>query len=247
MPPTIVTITDVTRMHNQRVCIAGYTEEGICIRPIFRYGGIYENWLYHNNQVIIRPFQPIELVLLEHIPHPPHTEDWIMDNNHRIAQNFLPESQQQNLLNNTLSQDVNEIFGVKPHYVEHEGCFLIQGEGHHSLGTIRPYRITGLTYQQQENSWDYRISFQDKSRCTYRLKIVDLTMRYYLDYIRTTLHREAGLTAAGILEQLQQRTTYLRIGLARGWEKYPDRCYLQVTGIYTFPDLYEGNCFADFQ
>lgn len=27
---------------------------------------------------------------------------------------------------------------------------------------------------------------------------------------------------------------YLRIGLARGWVKHPDRCYLQITGVYGF-------------
>jgi hypothetical protein len=43
-----------------------------------------------------------------------------------------------------------------------------------------------------------------------------------------------------------QRTTFLRIGLARLWERYPDRCYLQVTGIYTFPDYLRGRTFTDF-
>lgn len=39
---------------------------------------------------------------------------------------------------------------------------------------------------------------------------------------------------------------YLRIGLARGWDKLPDRCYLQITGIYTFPDYLGGREFVDF-
>jgi hypothetical protein len=49
------------------------------------------------------------------------------------------------------------------------------------------------------------------------------------------------LTAA-----LQSAQVFLRIGLARGWEKFPDRCYLQVTGVYSFPDYLGGRCFADF-
>jgi hypothetical protein len=38
----------------------------------------------------------------------------------------------------------------------------------------------------------------------------------------------------------------LRIGLARGWERHPDRCYLQITGVYTDPDYLSGHCYADF-
>jgi hypothetical protein len=43
---------------------------------------------------------------------------------------------------------------------------------------------------------------------------------------------------------------YLRIGLARHWhpdhEQPKNRCYLQITGVYTFPDYLGGRCFADF-
>jgi hypothetical protein len=39
--------------------------------------------------------------------------------------------------------------------------------------------------------------------------------------------------------------------LARGftgnWRKFPDRCYLQITGIYTFPDYLKGSTFVDFK
>jgi ATP-dependent DNA helicase RecQ len=38
----------------------------------------------------------------------------------------------------------------------------------------------------------------------------------------------------------------LRIGLTRHWDAYPDRCFLQITGIHTFPDYLEGQTFADF-
>jgi hypothetical protein len=39
---------------------------------------------------------------------------------------------------------------------------------------------------------------------------------------------------------------FLRIGLARHWEKHPERCHLQITGIYTFPDYLNGRTFTDF-
>ena len=39
---------------------------------------------------------------------------------------------------------------------------------------------------------------------------------------------------------------FLRLGLTRPWEEHPDRCQLQVNGVYTFPDYLDGRCFADF-
>ena len=45
---------------------------------------------------------------------------------------------------------------------------------------------------------------------------------------------------------LKSRKVYLRLGLARGWHKYPDRCYIQITGVYTFPDYLEGHTFAAY-
>jgi hypothetical protein len=32
-----------------------------------------------------------------------------------------------------------------------------------------------------------------------------------------------------------------------GKSKYPDRCYLQVTGIYSFPDHLSGRIWADLE
>jgi hypothetical protein len=37
-----------------------------------------------------------------------------------------------------------------------------------------------------------------------------------------------------------------KIGLARGWDEHPARCYLQITGVYTFPDFLKSKTFADF-
>jgi hypothetical protein len=31
------------------------------------------------------------------------------------------------------------------------------------------------------------------------------------------------------------------------WQKFPERCYLQITGIYTFPDYLKGRTFIDFR
>lgn len=45
---------------------------------------------------------------------------------------------------------------------------------------------------------------------------------------------------------LSRRECYLRLGLARHWEKYPGRFYIQITGAYRFPDYLSGRRYADF-
>jgi len=48
------------------------------------------------------------------------------------------------------------------------------------------------------------------------------------------------------MKVLQATRVYLRIGLARHWKRFPDRCFLQITGVYSFPDYLGGRCHADF-
>ena len=75
--------------------------------------------------------------------------------------------------------------------------------------------------------------------------VTDLAWRYYCDR-----QREQGISpqriASSLATALRRSQVYLRIGLARGWEKFPDRCYLQITGVYAFPDYLGGRTFADF-
>lgn len=55
--------------------------------------------------------------------------------------------------------------------------------------------------------------------------------------------------AAQLQWWFQKAETWLRLGLTRPWQPADeDRawCFLQVTGIYTFPDYLHGACFADF-
>ena len=79
----------------------------------------------------------------------------------------------------------------------------------------------------------------------YRLKITDLTWHYYCNSLRGQFSDPDAL-AAEMASRLRGKNVYLRIGLSRGWKKFPDRCFLQVNGIYTFPDYLDGKTFVDF-
>lgn len=86
------------------------------------------------------------------------------------------------------------------------------------------------------------------------LKLVDysevakrscLAFRYLLDYWRVREEMSPTKASQHLTAVLQKAQVFLRIGLSRGWEKFPDRCYLQITGVYSFPDYLGGRCFAD--
>ena len=89
------------------------------------------------------------------------------------------------------------------------------------------------------------MGFIDQEGTSYRLKIVDLTWQYYCDSLRDETNAPKEI-AARITKDFENRQIYLRIGLSRGWKKFPERCYLQITGIYTFPDYLEGKNFSHF-
>jgi len=240
---TQMVITDLTRMQRGRVCIAGYDKERRCIRPQLPPPGIPELSLEMDGQAIVYPFVVIELDLLEPRPQPPHTEDVNFDP--YSMQYLRPAADREKILAWSLYDNVDAIF-EQPVQNDH-GFFVMCGQGPRSLGTIRPKAVVKVIYGPDDRgNWDYRLNFYDQTDTFYRLKIVDLTWHYYCDSLRGPESDPAAI-AETLTQALRSSKVYLRIGLARGWKEYPDRCYLQITGIYTFPDYLNGKTFLDLR
>jgi hypothetical protein len=240
---TELAITDLTRMQQGRVCIAGYDRQRRAVRPVLPPPGIPERALYQDGQPIIFPFALVRFDLQEPIPQPPHTEDI----------HYLPDSprlvrvieSRETILSWSLFSSVADVFGQA--VLTGPGYYVLDCQGERSLGTIKPTEIKQVIYEpgDEAEAWDYRVSFQDAVGETYRLKITDLTWQYYCHSLRDETRAPADI-AAELTETLRQRKVYLRIGLARGWKKFPERCFLQVNAVYTFPDYLEGRTFADY-
>ena len=244
-------ITDLTRMQEGHVCVAGYRwegdEAGGCVRPEFRYGSLTETWLGAGGEVVVRPFAVVELDLKEHRPEPPHTEDWIVDERYRVRRGMLTPEERLALLAEIDDGSVDRIFGAPVH--EDRGWFVRAGEGTRSLGTVRPEGVTAVTYapRPQVGKWHYRLTFGDANGRLYNLAVTDLAYRYYLDSLRDE-GTPPALVARRVLGTLREAEhLYLRVGLARGWNDGGERrCHLQINGVYAFPDYLDGRCFADF-
>lgn len=243
---TVLTITDVTRMGSPWVCVAGVTDNRQTIRPEFPSGRISEQWLYQDQQPIIRPFARVHLDLIENRPDPPHCEDWVIQPERRNFLGVLDENEKYSFLEKIVDPSVDRIFGAE---IQRDIGFNIrEHEGNRSLGTIRGRFITHITlWEKVDHRLDYRIEFVDQENSIYSLSVTDLSIRYFVDYERGN-GADLRRIVANLENHLQRSEIFLRIGLARPtWSKYPHRCFLQVNGIYTFPDYLEGRCFADFQ
>jgi hypothetical protein len=241
---TWLAITDLTRMQEGRVCIAGYDQHGKCIRPVLPPPGIMEQSLFDNDRLIVYPFSMVEYDLINPRIKPPHTEDYSYDPSTVRHVKSLGETDQREILDNSLSNNVEEIF--EQSILTGPGYYVLDGQGPRSLGTVCPNRIIRVIYEQEPyKKFRYRLGFTDKKNITYWLTITDLSWRYYCDFqLRKGLPiQQVGPSLTGLC---QSNEIYLRIGLARSWAKFPERCYLQVTGIYTFPDYLEGKLFSDF-
>ncbi|MCA1668654.1 MAG: hypothetical protein LC793_14900 [Thermomicrobia bacterium] len=242
-----LTITDLTRMQRDRVCVAGYLPDNTCIRAVFAKGGLTEGWLRVRGQVAIRPFAVIEFDIQgkASMPLPPHTEDRIIDSTHRVRRGVLTPEERAEWCAKAEERDVAAIFGAAIH--NEDGHFVLAGEGMRSLGTVRVKRLEEVQFSPGANGrWQYRLAFTDQSGQRYRLPVTDLAFRAYLDYLRDQRAVPPEMVAHRLIAILRTNPVFLRIGLARGWERFPDRCYLQITGVYSFPDYLTGRCFADF-
>jgi hypothetical protein len=238
-----LTITDVTRMQEGRVCVAGYDQDGKCVRPVLPPPGIHESSLYFQGQPIVFLFAVVEYDFKKQISEPPHTEDRCYDPASVRFIERLDETRRRKLLDQTLFPNLVEIFDA-PIFSD-VGHYVLAGQGTRSLGTIRPKRIKKASWERSENKWKYRLGFADGSESKYWLTVTDLSWRYYNDALLEG--RSADEIASALTRKLLASQVYLRVGLARGWEQYPNRCFLQITGVYTFPDYLEGRTFANFK
>lgn len=241
-------ITDLTRMQHGHVCIAGYDRQRNCVRPILPPPGIDETSLIDSaGKAIVFPFAVIDLDLLRHAPEPPHCEDWRYDPYTLKRVSMLPEQKHKEILKWSHAPSVADVFDQPIH----EKTYVLQGAGTHSVGTITPKSIHEVVYEQSpEGAFGYRLAFYDFAEQYYRLKITDLTWTYFC-HRRIAECGDAPAVAAEMTKMLKEKCrhgdVFLRIGLSRHWAKHPERCYLQVNGIHTFPDYLQGKTFADLR
>lgn len=231
----IITITDLSRMGGDRVCIFGFDENGISIRPTLPYGVRERHLFDEEHNFIIKPFARIKFNLIKNRPQPPHSEDHILDSRVKpeLIGNLNPRESEK-FLNEHLYPSVDEIFGA-PIY-QHR--YLKKGEGERSLGTVKADRLLYFDYGLKDNGkYEYRITFNDANGAIYNLPITDCAFRNYCNNLNDIKMDNTQSIRWKLLRNLNQKNVYLRVGLTR---EFRDVHWLQVSGIHTFPDYKVG-------
>ena len=247
MRQTIV-VTDLTQMpypYENRACVVGITETGECIRPVCA-GGFLKKYLYIDDEVAIRPRARIEFDFTAAKVEAPHIEDKTFDPYSIISHGFCSDIEWEQVLKNSSYSKVEDIYDgflqdrkwVKP------------GAKTRSIATLSRATALSVRLPEWNGKLSYRLSFRDGTGNVFDCPVSDLTFRE-LCYKEVKGMSRSRLTVNSELTELLRSANrvYLRLGLARPWTQpglSEARCYLQVTGIHTFPDYLQGKTFADF-
>ena len=239
----LLAITDVTLMSGDTVCIAGVTENLECIRPVID-GGVGVWNLYKSGKPVIYPGAKVWMNLSTTDIVPPHIEDRTLELSSVEHKDDFEPRHWEELLFMTSHQSVQEIFDGKLNKRR-----VAPNTDTRSLGTIKNATIHDLRAESNHKRVALRLDFEDESGEVYtRFPVNDLAVRGLFDQLSGQgLNRQAA--SRNMLERIQDADrVYLRLGLTRpvvigGYEK---ACWVQVTGVYTFPDYLGGKTWADF-
>ena len=222
-------VTDLTRFSTrEKVCVAVVDlDSGICLRPM----PYFQNQEFERLNIHPGALLEGEITLREGVENP-HIEDAFRGNLQYAGP--ISSADFRAVLERTLSDSVASGFGVN----------FEQGQKHIPVGTIAhcsivtikvvPFRIS--IHEDNYKPGKIKASFTDGGDHLYRY--MPITDRGFFDYAQ--MHY-----ADGKLVELQrfvqsQEEVYLRVGLSRQYDNGDRNGYwLQVNGIYTFPDFLE--------
>ena len=222
------------------VCVVGIDTEGRCIRPVCE-GGFLKQYLRDTEQrVFVRHGAKVEFDLYPTGTLPPHIEDMRFDPTSITGKGTCSISEWESALRTNSFETVEEIY---------EGFlqdrkWVMPGAETRSLATLAEARIVDV--ELTPGGIKPRIAFVDRNGCEFTRPSSDLTLWDRCRSLVRSQGRSPVEVETELVSLLQNADRlYLRLGLARPWER-DNRCWLQVTGVYTFPDYLDGKCFADF-
>jgi len=243
----ILVITDLTQMPSpNEVCVVGIDEQNKSTRLVIP-GGVLKKHLYIGSKLVIRPRAKIEFRFHQIPTEPPHIEDVGFDADSIVYRGLCTDVEWEKVLLGSSFSAVDDIYNgflQKHRWVE-------PGANTRSIGTLSQVYIASVQLTMESGKLKYRLSFKDKTGFLYdSIPISDLAFREFSFTEVVKRRRDAATVAQEITGFLKAADRlYLRLGLARPWinpNTGKQGCWMQVTGIYTFPDYMSGKSFADF-
>ena len=239
----LIAITDVTEMEGDQVCIAGVTQDLECIRPVVK-GGVRLWSLYENRRPVIYPSAKVWMDFSTAEVVPPHIEDRTFDFRTIELKDAFEARHWESLLRQTSFHSVQDVFDGTL-----EERRVAPGTETRSLGTIKNVTVLDIQPDGRFERVSVRMDFRDESGEEYRrFPVNDLAFRGLFSQLRDR-SRSGQAAARELFRRIEEADrVYLRVGLTRPVEVggYDESCWVQVTGVYTFPDYLGGKTWADF-
>lgn len=235
-------------MWGEGVCIVGIDQNYQSIRPVLPLPGVLREHLYIKGKLAILPRAKVRFDFRQVPIEPPHIEDLGFDPNSIVYEGSCSDTAWEQLLKASSFHSVEDIYNG---YLQ-ENRWVEPGANTRSLGTVSRINVISASIREWSAERRYRLYFADQTGCQYdNVTISDLAFRAFCDaeLDRHSSPLSASKHMTGLLKSVDR--LYLRLGLARPWA--PDdgsldlRCWMQVTGIHTFPDYMGGRSFADFE
>ncbi len=245
-------ITDLTQMKDpDRVCLVGISESGRCIRPVdeVREKGVSKDLLFpgkvlaYRGKPIIYPRAKVQFDL-----HPmplklPHREDQGFDPASIKSKGRCTDDEWEEVLRKSSYQNVSQIFGD----ALKDNKWVPPGTGTSSIGSLSGPEIVAL--ELSAHSIKPRLVFKDASGQGFNLPASDLALWRICYACLKRKGQDPEQFAAEVFHPMKQAArVYLRLGLSRPWVQpgcSEARCYVQVTGVHTFPDYLKGKTWAE--
>lgn len=229
-----IVVTDLTRFNNNSLlCLAGLTEDAArCIRPLFatKLGYLsYETCRKHKvlpGTILEGEFAPSGTV------NPPHTEDHRINGNLKNCGN-VSSDEFKRLLADSSCRSVNAGFASQ----------LAHGSKVIPLGMEPAKSIITLSLRPEDFSISVDVHNDEKIKAHFRdsegnkLAFLPITDLGFFD--RVGRKNTRSTTAAQATKFIQsQDELYIRLGLSRAYQSPDGRngYWLQINGIYTFPE-----------
>ena len=236
MPRKTLTITDVTVMRNRRICIAGYDRDQNCLRPVLPHPGVLIDYFLSNGETTIYPTAKVQFEFIRSIESPPHIEDNSFDSNSINFRRIATDENWERLLSQTDARTYSNLF---PSMTDR---YVLPGSDGPSLGTIKAKLFSFYINETEPLKLRAMVTDQD-DETIYNMPIKDIAFTQFVS-LKIRRHGDYNTAKRRILDLMRGREIYIRFSLARPWK--PDHlegkvCYLQVSGIYTIPALYNGN------
>jgi len=235
----ILTLAVVTDMTWPRVCVAGLSDLDGWVRPVVTRGELTSDQLATRG----RHLRPGDVISVPILPKqklaPPHVEDRLCHLPQHRVERTLELAEFGELLRRYVAPSVAAAFNGQL-----EGRAVMPGSPCGSLVAVKATRAELYT---DERSGKFRLRFEDGERQYTEIPVRDLRlMRYLQQRIDRRAQPDTQLLNRRICEAGE---ILLCLGLARPWAKEHDveRCWLQVNGLFTFPeDLLAGRQWDEF-